>query len=91
MALLILNDSLNFGHNILAIVPLVKSRIRPKYLPLNNRHTFGRLFFYYTSLLFTAIVKTITENDASSSKKIAPTKNDDYLTLGTYKPYPIGW
>jgi hypothetical protein len=55
-----------------------------KYLPLNNRHIFGRLFFDYTSLLFTAIVKTITENNASSSKKIAPTKNDDYLALGTY-------
>jgi hypothetical protein len=40
-------------------------------------------FFYYTSLLFTAIVKTITENNASCSKKIATTKNDDYLTLGT--------
>jgi hypothetical protein len=55
-----------------------------KYLPLNNRHIFGRLFFDYTSLLFTAIVKTITENNASSSKKKAPTQNDDYLTLGTY-------
>jgi hypothetical protein len=56
-----------------------------KYLPLNNRHIFGRLFFDYTSLLFTAIVKTITENNASFSKKISATKNDDYLTLGTYR------
>jgi hypothetical protein len=55
----------------------------PKYLPLNNRHIFGRLFYDYTSLLFTAIAKTITENNASSSKKKAATKNDDYLTLGT--------
>jgi hypothetical protein len=59
-----------------------------KYLPLNNRHIFGRLFFGYTSLLFTAIVKTITENNASSSKKIPATKNDDYLTLGTYSISP---
>jgi len=55
-----------------------------KYLALNNRHTFDRLFFHYTSLLFAAIVKTITKNNALFSKKISTLKNDDYLTLGTY-------
>jgi hypothetical protein len=56
----------------------------PKYLPLNNRHIFGRLFFDYTSLLFIAIVKTITKNNAPSTQKISAPKNDDYLMLGTY-------
>jgi hypothetical protein len=54
-----------------------------KYLPLNNRHIFGRLFWGYTSLLFIAIVKTITKNNASSTPKIPAPKNDDYLRLGT--------
>jgi len=56
----------------------------PTYLALNNRHIFDRLFFYYTSLLFAAIVKTVTKNNASFSKKISALKNGDYLTLGTY-------
>jgi hypothetical protein len=54
-----------------------------KYLPLNNRHIFGRLFFGYTSLLFIAIVKMITKNNASSTQKIPAPKNDAYLRLGT--------
>jgi hypothetical protein len=55
-----------------------------KYLPLNNRQVFGRLFFDYTSLFFIAIVKTITKNNAPSTQKIPALKNNDYLMLGTY-------
>jgi hypothetical protein len=58
-------------------------KVNHKYLPLNNRHIFGRLFLGYTSLLFIAIVKTITKNNASSTQKIPAPKNDDYLRLGT--------
>jgi hypothetical protein len=60
------------------------AKTKAKYLPLNNRHIFGRLFLGYTSLLFIAIVKTITKNNASSIQKIPTPKNDDYLMLGTY-------
>jgi hypothetical protein len=60
-----------------------------KYLTLNNGHIFGRLFWGYTSLLFIAIVKTITKNNASSTQKIPAPKNDDYLMLGTYEDYSL--